>query len=372
MKARDPLLRGAFTALIATMAVGVTPGAAVANPVSPVGVVKTSTVNKQAGAPDKAAVAKAALHTAKAELEQAASAFDAAKEQQQAVQARAETARTSAQVARAEAESAREAALEAQRELDEFTAASYQQGIGLSVVASVVTSRSPVELLSRASFLETLSDSQLDVLHRLQQTSARTAEAEKAANTELRKAEAAQTTADQARTKAERRYTRAVAEQETAQVHVDEFAARKASSQAESSPSGGSSAAQTAGVAVPAEGRLTSTYGARGGGTHYGIDIANDIGTPIVSVMDGEVISSGSASGFGMWVRVRHDDGLVTVYGHIHESLVSVGQRVSAGEQIATIGNRGQSSGPHLHFEVHEGESKIDPLPWLRDHGVSL
>ena len=123
---------------------------------------------------------------------------------------------------------------------------------------------------------------------------------------------------------------------------------------------------------APAAGTVTSGYGPRGGSIHYGLDIANRIGTPIVSAMAGEVISSGPASGFGQWVRVRHGNGLTTVYGHIHESLVSVGQRVSAGQQIATIGNRGHSTGPHLHFEVHRSGSKINPLTWLRGHGVSL
>jgi len=90
-------------------------------------------------------------------------------------------------------------------------------------------------------------------------------------------------------------------------------------------------------------------------------------------VMDGTVISAGSASGFGLWVRVRHGDGTITVYGHVNECLVSVGERVSAGEQIATLGNRGQSTGPHLHFEVlRNGSRKIDPLVWLRGNDVSI
>lgn len=122
---------------------------------------------------------------------------------------------------------------------------------------------------------------------------------------------------------------------------------------------------------APTTGRITSNYGPRWGTTHYGLDIANDIGTPIVSVMDGEVIDSGPASGFGLWVRIRHDDGTITVYGHINETLVSEGQRVTAGEQIATVGNRGYSTGPHLHFEVHlGGERKTDPLAWLEANGI--
>lgn len=123
----------------------------------------------------------------------------------------------------------------------------------------------------------------------------------------------------------------------------------------------------------PAQGTFTSGFGARWGTSHNGIDIANSIGTPIVSVADGTVIEAGPASGFGMWVQVRHDDGTVTVYGHMYEFSVSEGQRVKAGEEIATIGNNGQSTGPHLHFEVwQDGGSKIDPRSWLAQRGVSV
>lgn len=125
--------------------------------------------------------------------------------------------------------------------------------------------------------------------------------------------------------------------------------------------------------ALPAIGAFTSHYGARWGTLHAGIDIAAPIGTPIYAVADGTVIESGPASGFGMWIRLLHDDGTVTVYGHIDQSLVSEGQRVMAGDQIATMGNRGFSTGPHLHFEVHlNGVDKIDPVPWLATRGIAL
>jgi len=124
-------------------------------------------------------------------------------------------------------------------------------------------------------------------------------------------------------------------------------------------------------VVMPALGRLTSGFGLRWGTNHNGIDIANSIGTPIYATTDGVVAESGPASGFGMWVRVRHPDDTVSVYGHINESLVREGQRVAAGEQIATMGNRGQSTGPHLHFEIwKDGEQKINPMTWLRENGV--
>ena len=123
----------------------------------------------------------------------------------------------------------------------------------------------------------------------------------------------------------------------------------------------------------PADGVLTSGFGARWGTTHYGVDIANDIGTPILAVADGTVVESGPASGFGMWVRLLHADGTTTVYGHINRSLVDQGEEVKAGDQIAEMGNRGYSTGPHLHFEVwRDGGSKIDPLGWLLEHGIDL
>ncbi|CAM2845219.1 M23 family metallopeptidase [Prescottella defluvii] len=125
-------------------------------------------------------------------------------------------------------------------------------------------------------------------------------------------------------------------------------------------------------VVQPVSGTLTSSYGPRGGSHHDGIDIGASIGTPIYSAASGSVISAGAASGFGQWVRVQHNDGTITVYGHVDTYLVSVGQRVAAGQQIATVGNRGQSSGPHLHFEVWDPSGRqVDPQAWLRSNGVS-
>ncbi len=120
-------------------------------------------------------------------------------------------------------------------------------------------------------------------------------------------------------------------------------------------------------------GTFTSGFGARWGTLHAGVDLANAIGTPILAVADGEVIDAGPASGFGMWVRLKHADGTVTVYGHIDSATVSVGQHVLAGDEIAKMGNRGFSTGPHCHFEVWlNGKDKVDPLPWLASRGISL
>ena len=70
-------------------------------------------------------------------------------------------------------------------------------------------------------------------------------------------------------------------------------------------------------------------------------------------------------------MRVRHADGTITTYGHVNRSLVSVGQRVTAGQVIAEVGNRGRSTGPHLHIEVTTPDGrKIDPRRWLTEVGA--
>ncbi|MDT0278109.1 M23 family metallopeptidase [Blastococcus goldschmidtiae] len=129
-------------------------------------------------------------------------------------------------------------------------------------------------------------------------------------------------------------------------------------------------------VVAPVNGaRLTSGFGARWGTVHAGIDLAAPMRTPEYAVMDGVVLEAGPASGYGLVVYIQHDNGDVTVYGHMDEILVEPGQLVRAGDTIALLGNRGQSTGPHLHFEVHKGGlngTKADPIPWLRERGVHL
>jgi murein DD-endopeptidase MepM/ murein hydrolase activator NlpD len=127
---------------------------------------------------------------------------------------------------------------------------------------------------------------------------------------------------------------------------------------------------------LPVDGaRLSSGFGSRWGRVHAGLDFAAPIGTPEKAAMDGVVLEAGPASGYGLAVFVQHDNGDVTVYGHMEEILVSAGQVVRAGDTIALLGNRGRSTGPHLHFEVRLGGlggEKVDPVPYLRERGVQL
>jgi len=116
----------------------------------------------------------------------------------------------------------------------------------------------------------------------------------------------------------------------------------------------------------PAQGVLTSPYGWRWGRMHQGIDIAAPFGTPIVAAASGEVISVGWLSGYGNLVKLKHLDGSITLYAHNNRNLVSHGQKVAQGEQIAEMGSTGHSTGPHLHFEIHSPNQEIlNPLALL-------
>ena len=121
--------------------------------------------------------------------------------------------------------------------------------------------------------------------------------------------------------------------------------------------------------------RLSSCFCARWGTFHYGIDLAAPMYTPEYAAEDGVVLRAGPASGFGLAVYILHDDGYVTVYGHMDSIKVHAGQYVQAGQTIALLGMRGESTGPHLHFEVHRGGeygTPVDPIPWLAARGVSV
>jgi murein DD-endopeptidase MepM/ murein hydrolase activator NlpD len=158
-----------------------------------------------------------------------------------------------------------------------------------------------------------------------------------------------------------------------AQVRLQEVAASRAA-RAEAEAAAAEAARPKA--VLPVNGaRLTSGYGSRWGTFHYGIDLAAPMRTPEYAAVDGVVLRAGSASGFGLAVYILHDNGDVTVYGHMDSILVKPGQYVEAGETIALLGNRGQSTGPHLHFEVHKGGEdgeRINPVGWLSARGVQV
>lgn len=127
------------------------------------------------------------------------------------------------------------------------------------------------------------------------------------------------------------------------------------------------------GAHAPTHGPITSGFGPRWGTFHNGTDFGAPIGTPMYAAKSGTVVAAGPASGYGLWIRIQTDDGELLEYGHNDANYVSVGQRVNAGQVIGTVGNRGYSTGPHLHFGVRNAAGQwIDPVPWLRSNGVAV
>jgi murein DD-endopeptidase MepM/ murein hydrolase activator NlpD len=120
-----------------------------------------------------------------------------------------------------------------------------------------------------------------------------------------------------------------------------------------------------AGFIWPVNGTVVSGYGMRWGRLHEGIDITAPTGTPIWAAAAGTVIHAGWLGGYGNLVVVDHGNGLATAYAHASAILVGVGQSVSQGETIALVGSTGNSSGPHLHFEVRVNGVAVDPLLYL-------
>jgi murein DD-endopeptidase MepM/ murein hydrolase activator NlpD len=112
----------------------------------------------------------------------------------------------------------------------------------------------------------------------------------------------------------------------------------------------------------PAEGTVTSTYGRRRSGWHRGIDIKTELGTPIQAAAAGVVIVSGVEPRYGRVIKIEHEGGFVSIYAHNDENLVEAGDRVAAGETIATVGKTGRATTHHVHFEIRRDGQNYNPL----------
>ncbi|MGY1669568.1 M23 family metallopeptidase [Geodermatophilus sp. SYSU D00710] len=320
-----------------------------------------------------------------------------------------------------------------------FAHDSYMNGSTLTTAAALLDSAGPGELIQRAAMLDYVADTQVDVLEELEIARVRQANAESSARVTRDQMAAAEEEAAAAKAAADAQLAaqqEAVAAAEANKAALDQqlqdaqirllelqgardayaewqrqkeaeeaaaaaaaaraaeeaaaaaAAARAAaaaaaaapapsSSSSSSSSSAGSSAPVSgSGYVKPTSGRTSSCYGMRWGVLHGGVDIAAPIGTPVYAATSGTVVRTGPATGFGLAVYIRGSDGAVTVYGHVNTEYVQAGERVVAGELIAEVGNRGQSTGPHLHFEVHPSGAmyggQVDPVPWLRARGVSI
>jgi murein DD-endopeptidase MepM/ murein hydrolase activator NlpD len=366
------------------------------------------------------ATAESELERVGVQAEAAGTAYEAAKEALQQAQERA------AQTA-AELQAAADAVGAAQARIATFSHDSYMKGSSFSSAAALLNSGGPGELLQNAAMLDYVAANQTDVLAELEVAKVAQANADSSARAARDAMAAAEGVAQSAKQEADAQlaaqqtaYEQVSAQKATydqqlqaAQIHLlelqgarnayDQWVAQKAAEEAAARAAAEKAARDAAAAAAaarnnagsssgggdggggrggggdyvqPAYGRVSSCFGARWGVTHFGVDIANSIGTPIYAATSGVVKRAGPATGFGLAVYILGDDGAVTVYGHVNQYFVNAGERVSAGEQIAEIGNRGQSTGPHLHFEVHTGgqlySNQINPVPWLNARGIFL
>jgi murein DD-endopeptidase MepM/ murein hydrolase activator NlpD len=121
----------------------------------------------------------------------------------------------------------------------------------------------------------------------------------------------------------------------------------------------------------PVSGTITSPFGMRpnpfGGGPefHSGLDIAAPTGTTVTAAASGTIISAGWYGGYGNYILIDHGGGMATGYGHLSQIFVSAGQHVQKGQAIGAVGSTGQSTGPHLHFEVRLNGKPTDPAAYL-------
>jgi murein DD-endopeptidase MepM/ murein hydrolase activator NlpD len=118
---------------------------------------------------------------------------------------------------------------------------------------------------------------------------------------------------------------------------------------------------------------ISSGYGMRWGRLHAGEDFATPVGTNLVSMSTGTVTFAGQESGYGTIVKILYWDGTVSFYGHMSNLSVTGGETVMPGQLVGQSGNTGESTGPHLHLEIHpNGGKPVNPLPWLTDRRIAF
>jgi murein DD-endopeptidase MepM/ murein hydrolase activator NlpD len=363
----------------------------------------------------------AAVRTAAASLEAVAAQLPAA--QREVSVARGELAGARARLAEAETRVRRAelATAAAQRRVDEASAKvqqgrdtvallarrSYQQG-PLGDMSQLLATGSPQDLVDRVSLLKQVFRGQNDALHGLsvdrlhlatetaglasQQKDLEQAEDAAAAGEERARAVAVRTEQAAARVTqliAQRKSALAAAQAARA-ADVQEYQAAQDASRALAARLRALARARAAAAARshisiarpsgsrflwPTDGHFTSSFGWRRHPIfgdmrfHAGIDIGAPSGTPVWSADDGTVVYAGYARGYGTLVLISHGTvngkDLTTGYAHMSALLVSAGQNVSRGQTVGRVGNEGNSTGPHLHFEVRLDGNPVDPLDWV-------
>jgi murein DD-endopeptidase MepM/ murein hydrolase activator NlpD len=117
---------------------------------------------------------------------------------------------------------------------------------------------------------------------------------------------------------------------------------------------------------------ITTLFQTRWGVFHSGVDMACPLGTPYYAAHAGTVIVARWYGGFGNGIVIDTGNGILNIYGHASKLLVTEGMHVNAGDLLGLVGSTGYSTGDHLHFEVHVNGLPVDPIPFMRSHGVDI
>lgn len=115
----------------------------------------------------------------------------------------------------------------------------------------------------------------------------------------------------------------------------------------------------------PYYGSISSRFGSRRSGNHTGVDFCGNVGDPIAAADNGTVIFSGWSGGYGNVIKIDHNNGYVTYYAHCSKLYADVGDIVEKGETIAAVGNTGNSTGPHVHFEIRYNDTVLNPMNYV-------
>lgn len=341
---------------------------------------------RQAALRAQRAKVAAQLDTLKAsdrELEAAVAALGA---QVKATQAQAAAARRAVEAARQAVSDAEAKLAQTEAEIAAMAAevkaravSSYVRPEG-DLISSLATSSDLNEATRRTAYLSQVAKRGRDVVDRLgaaredqqvQQEAARkareAADARKAA-ADAKAKSASDALFEQARAKAAldgriREYQAVISQMAASDASLSNLIRQREASSA--SLSGVSGGVSSRGLIWPTSGRVTSEYGYRWGRLHAGIDIGAPTGTPIRAAQAGEVIFSGTQSGYGNTVVIGHGGGFSTLYGHQSRIAARDGQQVARGEVIGYVGSTGRSTGPHLHFETRVNGSAQNPRNYL-------
>ena len=302
-----------------------------------------------------------------AEMLAAADAANQAVGQASVAKDAATQAKTDLDAATAEAETAKQQA-------NDVAADMYKQGPMSLTEQTLLSSNGPQEFIDKAVLGDTVTEFQVANINKMVAAQKKQETATKLADDAAAAAQAKADEAQKISSDSQAKLAAAQVQMDTLKSQAGVAPAPQGDAPGVATDSSGVTGQVTGEWALPASGTFTSCFCARWGTFHQGIDIAGPIGTPIFAAGSGTVLRAGPATGFGLAVYIQHPNGDVTVYGHVNEYFVTAGQTVSAGQHIADIGNRGYSTGPHLHFEVQQGAygSRTNPQAWLASRGIAV